>query len=52
MIASPEDAEEVALVIEDEQPVGDQNQNEWIQDMTTFLTEGVYPQGLDRTKRR
>ena len=48
MIASPE----VALLLEDEQLAKDGNQDNYIHDMTTFLTEGSYPQGLDRAKRR
>ena len=44
--------EEVALLIENEQLAKDGNQKNWIQYMSTFLSKGGYPQGLDRTKRR
>ena len=35
--------EEVILLIEDEQPIEDGNQNNWIQDISTFLSRGGYP---------
>ena len=42
---------EVTLVIENEKPSEEGNQNNWIQDISTFLLGGGYPQGLERTKR-
>lgn len=44
--------EEVALVLVDEKPIGDENLNNCIHDMITYLLGGGYPQGLDRAKRR
>ena len=40
------------MLIEDEQPTEGERHSNWIEDMTTFLSGGGYPQGLDKTKRR
>jgi hypothetical protein len=52
MLSPPDTVEEASLLIEDEQPTKDASHDNWIQDMTTFLSGGGYPQGLDRKKRR
>ena len=43
LFSSFETTKEVALVIKNEQPAEDENHNNWIQDMTTFLSRGGYP---------
>ena len=50
MISSQDPTKEVSLVIENAKPIGDENPRNWIQDMTTFLLGGGYPQGLDELK--
>lgn len=52
MISSYEMSEEAALLIQDEKPTKNENQNDWLHDMITFLVEGRYSQGLNRDKRR
>lgn len=41
-----------SLVLQEEQPPNNKEQTSWVKDMTIFVREGKYPQGLDRTKRR
>ena len=42
-ISSFDTTKEVALLIENEKLTEDGNQNNWIQDMSTFLLGGGYP---------
>ena len=36
--------------VEEEQQKKDGNKKNWMHDMTTFLLEGRYPQGLNKAK--
>ena len=49
--SSVETPEEASLLNQDEKPVENEDQSDWLHDMATFLMEVKYPQGLDRAKR-
>lgn len=52
MTSSFETHEKAALLIQGEKPMENEDQTDWLHDMTTFLIEWRYPQGRDRAKRR
>lgn len=47
-----ETLDEIVLLVQGKQPVENEDQTDWLHDMTTILMKGRYPQGLDRSKKR
>ena len=52
MLSSQELDEKAAMILTEQQGVGNNDPRSWMDDMMNFLLGNGYPQGLDRTKRR
>ena len=51
MVSSHHMPNETTLLLQDEQLIEDEDQSDWLHDMSGFLLEGRYPQGMTKAKR-